>query len=83
MTKDQALVKYASEHIAKADEHYFPDARQNHNIAIYGDIATLLDGHAADITYVADKAGEYIAKVNDARLIQKYESNSTFFEKYI
>ena len=23
MTKDQALVKYASEHIAKADGHYF------------------------------------------------------------
>ena len=83
MTKDQALVKYASEHIAKADEHYFPAARQTPNIAIYGDIATLLEGHAADITYAADKAGEYIAKVNDARLIQKYESNSTFFEKYI
>ena len=82
MNTGQELAIVAQQHIELSNNSYFTQAKKQ-NITIYGDIAALLEDHAGDFTEAAEVAARYLAQCNDARLIRKYEENSTLFERFV
>lgn len=82
MSAGQELAIAAQQHIELSNDSYFTQAKKQ-NITIYGDIASLLEGHAGDFTAAAEVAARYLAQCNDNRLIREYEQNSTLFERLV